>query len=257
MTELRRLNERDVLAYDFRPEVYSPIEQSYRGELTSEMVRSIRDAFGPRPYTFLDVGGGSGVLSDYLLGRFHESRGVLIDTSAELLARNRPDPRKVVFTLSAEDLASRFPPRSFDLVCCHCLLHHIVDGGYSSSGKRVEGILVSLRTLLKPGGYLSVLEHCYDGRVVDALPGWLIFQATSSRYLTRVCVRMGARTAGVGVRFLSQRQWRSVFASCGFDVERCDLNPPKVLPWFVRRAMCIRSAHVVHFWCGVRKGADT
>lgn len=68
----------------------------------------------------LDVGTGNGAMFP-ALSRRHRVFGV--DTSGEMLGRH-VDPCSVG---QADVLALPFPDRSFDLVVCSCLLHHVRD----------------------------------------------------------------------------------------------------------------------------------
>jgi SAM-dependent methyltransferase len=248
MHELRRLKESALLAYDRRPEVYVPFEQTYRGR--SSLIPWIQAAFAARSWRFLDLGGGSGVLTDYLLQRFPEANGVLIDTSDALLSRNSEHPRKTLLRLSVEDIGAEFAPQSFDLICCHCLLHHIVDGSYRSSDDRVKAILASIRRLLSPDGRLSLWEPCYASHMVSSFASRMIFAVTSSKRLLPVCRRLGANTAGVGVRFLSTNQWETLLAGQGLRIVNYETSPEGAFPWYVRYPLLLKSMHASHFWCG-------
>ncbi|KAL4865661.1 hypothetical protein BDV12DRAFT_199954 [Aspergillus spectabilis] len=99
-----------------------------------------------------DVGAGPGQVSAQLALKF--AHVVVSDSSAEhvtlaesYLQRTAISPSKFEFTVSrGEDLGSRYPPGSADLIVC-ALMFPLMD---------TVAALKSFRTLLKPGGTLAI-----------------------------------------------------------------------------------------------------
>ena len=78
--------------------------------------------------------------------------------------------------------------------------------------------LEQARALLRPGGRIVVYEQVYEGFVVE--PGRLIFALTTVKQpiSAKVMNKLGANTAGVGVRFRSKSGWRKLFSRHGLAV---------------------------------------
>ena len=223
-----------------------------RDRFTDEMWERLSDRiaadFPDGRFRFLDVGGGNGSFADGLLSRFPASHGVLIDNAEVLIARNAPHPRKTIICQSCESMEPHLGGSTFDLINVNFLLHHLVSDSYERTRRAQTNMLAAAARMLSPRGRISVFETLYDGLVLDGAPSWLIYQFTASRILAPVTRRMGANTAGCGVCFLSEAQWRESFRSLRFDVawfrryERRPFNPLRQL------ALHIRSRGVGHFW---------
>ncbi|UCG59042.1 MAG: class I SAM-dependent methyltransferase [Phycisphaerales bacterium] len=235
--------------YDYRPDAgHPPVAQTQRGLLLEKCLPEyVRD----RSWRFLDVGGASGALADFLLDKYPNAEGVVIDISKELLNRNAENDRKQCQQLSAEHIADHFKPHSFDVIILHTLLHHLVTGDYESSDNMVRTVMGQCATLLAPNGRVSVVERVYEGRVFAESTSHIIFRLTSSKHLCRLCKRLGAHTAGVGVRFLPLRQWKTLFRETGYTILRCDVGQQLKPKWYIRWPLLIAEDYHAHFWLSI------
>lgn len=82
----------------------------------------------------------------------------------------------------------------------------------------VQAALEKARSLLKAHGLLVVFENILVGTISDRLSSRLLFEATSSRPLSRLTAAFGANTAGVGVLYLGERRLIDLAAAAGFSV---------------------------------------
>lgn len=174
--------------------------------------------FGDRAFTHLDVGGGNGRFTDRLLERFPRCRSTVVDVAEILLRRNRPHPRKEVLLAAAEQMHRHLGGRRFGLITLNWMLHHLSAGSYHRTRGHQLAVLREVERFLAPGGRVSVFEDLIEGLLVRDLPSWLVYQVTSSTLLAPLVRRLGANTAGTGVCFLTERQWRGVFGRAGYDV---------------------------------------
>jgi len=199
-------------------------------------------------FRFLDLGGGTGRFADLLLAHYPLAEGCVFDNSALLLARNKLDPRKQLICDSAEHLGNI--DGRFDLVSVHWLLHHLVGDSYAQTTANQRAVLGGLAGLLTGCGRISLFENNYQGLVLSALPGWLIYEATAMRSLAALTRRLGANTAGVGVCFRSEQQWRAMIAATGFKI--VDYGEPDQwiwpLRWYWRVFLFLRRVRVGHYW---------
>jgi SAM-dependent methyltransferase len=213
----------------------------------SVKARIARD-FPDGRFSFLDVGGGNGRFADRLLEEYPNAAGTVLDNSEILLARNTASVRKTLVYGSADSLDGIKGP--FDLVSVHWLLHHLVGESYRQTRQHQLEALQAVRRLLTPRGRVSIFENMYQGWLFEDLPGRLIYQVTAARWLAGLTRRMGANTGGVGVCFLSRRQWLASFRDSGFEVvayaEPDDWEWSLRLEW--RLLLHLGDVRVGHVW---------
>lgn len=209
--------------------------------------------FGDRAFTHLDVGGGNGRFADRLLDRFPRCRSTVVDVAEVLLGRNRPHRRKEVLLAAAEEMHRHLGGRRFDLITLNWMLHHLSAGSYHRTRGHQRAVLREVQRFLAPRGRVSVFEDLIEGLLVPDLPSWLVYQVTSSKLLAPVVRRLGANTAGTGVCFLTERQWRGVFRRAGYAVA-------EYIPywaWQLSRAKClvlhIKTMRNGLFWLAPRR----
>ena len=215
----------------------------------AQMSQLLNVDFPGGEFTFLDVGGGNGRFADRLLAEYPASKGTVIDNSEVLLARNKPNGRKTLVLDSVENL-DRLKGQ-YDVIFVNWLLHHVVGNSWAITRRNQSWTLRTLATLLTERGKISVFENAYDGQIAEGLPGWLIFQFTGSLALSGVARKLGANTAGVGVCFLSRKQWLSTISGSGLEVVHYT-EPDNTWIWSMPtlRKICLhlRRRYVVHFW---------
>lgn len=155
MTDARRIAQNRAAhdrlrgAYDARhPEIQNPIEQARLTASVARAVAAIRSGTPPAERVMLDVGAGTGNLSEKLLA--HPGRVIASDLAARML----------------DDLAARFAERcstqllngtdlrpladsSADLVSAYSVLHHVPD---------YVALVGEMARVVRPGGVI-LLEH--------------------------------------------------------------------------------------------------
>jgi SAM-dependent methyltransferase len=107
---------------------------------------------GPEPLTVLELGAGTGKLTDLLLDLGHDVLAVdPLDEMLSYLRARRPECRTV--TASAEEIPA--PSRSVDVVVC----------GQSFHWFDTERALPEIARVLKPEGVLSMVWNVRDDRI--------------------------------------------------------------------------------------------
>ena len=200
-------------------------------------------------FTFLDIGGGNGVFADRILGKYTGSSCTVLDNSEYLLSLNKESDRKTIVCESVENLGGALAGRKYDIVFLNWLLHHLVSGSYNKTRSNMVECLTQATGLLSPRGRVSVFENLYDGLLFDAFPGYFIYRLTASRMLAPLTKRLGANTAGVGVCFLSRREWEKTVGSSGLAVASFDTDFKKNLPLHRKLMLHLKDLEVGLFWC--------
>jgi SAM-dependent methyltransferase len=197
-------------------------------------------------FRFIDIGGGNGVFADRLLQAYPNSSGTVLEPSNTLLTRNREHLRKRLVQASATELDGLHG--SFDLAFLNWVLHHVVGDSYGASKDNIRFVLQAAARLLTPEGRLSVFENMYDGLLIDSLPGRLVYGLTSIRAIGSLVRRMGANTAGVGVCFQSEKQWREHMRLSGIEVRGFTRDRPFNIHKSKQWMLHARPIGPAHFW---------
>jgi hypothetical protein len=197
-------------------------------------------------FSFLDIGGGNGVFADRLLNYYPQSKGTVLDNAQVLLDKNQINPRKTIICASVENLNSI--ENKYDLICFNWLLHHLVGNSYSETRINMSTAINSVIPLITPHGRVSIFENMYNGLAIDGLPSRLIFMLTSSKAITGIIKKMGANTAGVGVCFLSQKQWIETISKAGLKLLKYTDEEEWTFPAKWRVFLHIGNIRYGHFW---------
>lgn len=197
-------------------------------------------------FNFLDVGGGNGVFADRLLEYYPKSKGTVLDNAQVLLDKNQINPRKTIVCDSVENLNSI--EIKYDLICFNWLLHHLVGNSYSETRKNMSTAINAVIPLLTPYGRVSIFENMYNGLAIDGLPSKIIFTLTSSKAIAGVIKKMGANTAGVGVCFLSQKQWIETISKTGLKLLKYTDDEKWTIPIKWQVFLHIGNIRCGHFW---------
>lgn len=117
----------------------------------------VEKAYGPhpRPFHVLDLGCGTGEVALRLAARGHvvtllDSVAEMLDLAADTLRRmhQRPPIAPAFVHASIEDAPDLFEGKTFDLLLCHTVVEYF---------PQPESALIPVRSLLKPGGFLSLV----------------------------------------------------------------------------------------------------
>ena len=138
---------------------------NYQGSLDAVLQMAART---PRPVRrVLDLGAGTGILTEQVLRRFPEASALAVDGSAAMLeqASKRLTPYKDRVTLdcrSFESLDSSLDGR-YDLIVSSFALHHM-------DHQAMRELLRRLHSVLEPGGQLVVADYVLTAS--PRLQGW-------------------------------------------------------------------------------------
>jgi len=157
-----------------------------------------------RPLRLLEVGGGHGMLTDAVLAQLGEVEYWFTDIGRSFIDRRRRLAQEVgeqrlvceTFDITRDPLPQGFKHAQFDWILAMNVVHATPD---------IEQTLVNLRTVLKPGGGLILLETIRQEDWVDMVwgltPGWWAFSDNELRETSPL---------------LPPDKWASVLTKAGF-----------------------------------------
>ncbi len=181
--------------------------------------------------TILDVGGASGYFTkavcDYLRNNNFEVTAYVLDTMRYSNWDNNFDDDIVFCEGSVEHVDTYGWGKKFDLIFCNKVFHHFVTETYQGTINMIEACMNKLQRQLRKKGMLCILDYFYNGLIIDSFPSWMIYQCTSQRNLVlmKLFKKMGAKSAGNGVCFQSEKMWCELIRRCQMEVKVMDKGP--------------------------------
>lgn len=106
------------------------------------------------------------------------------------------------------------------------------------------------KKLINAKGAILVHEIPYNGLVIDELPSKFIFGLTNikSKLIVKILRAAGANTAGVGVCFLSERKFESIFENVRLNLYKKYNVPHVPLSLLYRFALHVKQTTYTDFW---------
>ena len=205
----------------------------------------------------LDVGGGNGRFASILAGALGCEVDV-VDPSPAAREQFTRDPR--CRFVNGDFLRWDAHGTRYDLVCFRLVLHHLLGQDDATTADTQLRALRVAASLLAKGGRVYVLENIYEPMVGTDTTGRMIYEATRLKVLAAPFRRLGANTAGEGVRFRSLDSWRSLVAAAGLAEQAEDFNHDpgrQVFPAWQRLPFLCRRRFEWLALLGPRAGAAT
>ena len=181
-------------------------------------VIELLSSLGKKSLMGLDVGGGIGKFASVVAENVEGCKVIVVDNS-DLVSGSFVDSEQC--SLIEADWFEYDPEIKFDFVIFKTVLHHFVE---SSDKKTKEAQVLGLlkaADVLKDDGVLIIEENFYESALGFAdLSGRLIYEITKMRSIEKLTRKLGANTAGEGVRFRSMIAWTKIFEESGFKIDR-------------------------------------
>lgn len=172
----------------------------------------------PEPQ-ILDIGGGTGKCAALVSEKIPGSHVDVNDISPLAKEHFTDSPS---CTLLFGDFLALPLSKKYDFIMIRTVLHHMVGKTERENVERQIATLEKAKALLAPGGSIFITENFYTPMVGSDITGRLIFEVTKLQAIGPVPVsgitrRLGANTAGEGVRFRSAAAWTSMLVRVGLQ----------------------------------------
>jgi SAM-dependent methyltransferase len=173
----------------------------------------------------LDIGGASGYFSEALYDFFQGKNCeiTLIDT----IVYDTWDgfAAKINFIHeSASNLEKIFPTGAFDIIFANRVFHHFVTDSWKKSISHIDDIMRQMSVILKDSGQLCIMDNFYNGLLFDSAASKMIYALTTCKipFIVKRFNRLGSKSAGVGVCFLSKKMWYKLIKKNKLIIKKSD-----------------------------------
>lgn len=125
-----------------KPQMY---DRKSREKKAIRIIRTLGDYFGEKKLEdlkLLDIGSSTGIIDNFLSGKFKEVYGIDIDEGAVEFAKKNFKKNNLFFSLG-DALNLKFPDKSFDVVICTHIYEHVPNP---------EKLISEIYRVLKPKG---------------------------------------------------------------------------------------------------------
>lgn len=166
-----------------------------------------------RPLRVLEVGAGGGGTTSAVLAGLSDMEFDYLSTDlspyfvnqSQARFAGRPGMRYAVCDLNADLRAQGFSPNSFDVIVAGDVLHATSD---------IDGVVVKLRELLAPGGWIVALEMTRDHyQIMTSLELLVSLDAATGDFADE--------RQGTDAVFLDRGAWQAVFERAGAHAQVC------------------------------------
>lgn len=121
---------------------------------------------------------------------------------------------------SSFELEKLFSSDSFDIIFVNYVFHHLIQSSWKKTNDGIRFMLNSINKLLADGGNLCVSE-CYYGRQnLDGFFSFMIYKFSTIKFvlIAKLMRKIGSKSAGVGVCFLSKGRWKKLFTELQYTL---------------------------------------
>ena len=192
-------------------------EKSWDTQFVAELIGIHKLSHG------LDVGGGIGTFANSILNLNDEIQSIDVVDPSEQAHSNFVSHQKT--SLIKGFMSNIQNAKLYDFIMINLVCHHIISHTNADTFDAQIKFLKDARGLLESQGVLLVQENIYESYFLEDLCARLIYEITSLRGIEKITRKLGANTAGEGVRFHSDAVWQKIFAKSGFTVTLTHDNP--------------------------------
>jgi tRNA1(Val) A37 N6-methylase TrmN6 len=203
----------DTRSISFKPQEVKFVEWSQEAKASDydiAYILSALQAIHKPEINVMDVGGGMGAVGRVLAEASERIHVDVVDNSA-LAAKHflHHDRLRLIY----DDFLNVHSDKKYDVMIFRTVLHHIIGNSSRKTLALQHKAISKARDLLHDDGRLIIIENFYDPVVSKDLSGEIIFQCTKLKAFAPIFRRLGANTAGEGVRFRSLDSWLEMFHS--------------------------------------------
>ena len=171
----------------------------------------------------LDVGGGSGnfafALSKYFAENGYDAEIFVLDITKYDTWELYGDTIHFIEG-SSFDIEKYFNICTFNLVFVNCAFHHLIQSSWQKTIAGIIALLRSIHKILKNDGILCVSEYFYEILFFKEISSWIIYTLStiSTPTIMTLLRKIGSKSAGVGVCFLSIDKWKRLLNQTEYKI---------------------------------------
>lgn len=166
----------------------------------------------------LDVGGGIGAFSSKVCSLVDNCKITVVDNSQVAKENFISDEGT---SLEFVDVFSFPEGKKYDFIFLRTVLHHFIAESDTATECLQTSGLQKCKKLLKENGIIIFEENFYDPYFGLDFTGRLIYSITKLKISEKIVRKLGANTAGEGVRFRSFLGWKHIIDALELEVVLC------------------------------------
>jgi SAM-dependent methyltransferase len=167
--------------------------------------------------SFLDIGGGSGIISSFLKRNCSDLEVTLIDPSLKMLEKNY-DNTIVKYQGQLPNKLNIPEGKKFNYVLIKEVLHHVTGKSIKQSNKLVIESLKNTKNLMEDSGYLMIHEMFYESYFYPTLSRTCIFYLLKFQKIIGLKFLPKDFLFGLSVCFYTRTELQHFFQQCGFVI---------------------------------------
>ena len=135
---------------------------------------------------------------------------------------------------TADDLDKIFREGSFDIVFAKYVFHHFIKNTWKKTIAGIKSIIKQIKYIMKKDGYLCIADHFYNGLLGDTSASRMIYYFTRCKipFLVKIFEKLGAKSAGTGVCYLSKKMFLRLVDYAGLEIETLSEPLPRKMKWY-------------------------
>jgi SAM-dependent methyltransferase len=207
---------------DYQRKEYEKYEKDTADNLVKQYAGFLEKIKQKDNIKILDIGGAGGHFSLALYNYFSKKDcEITVLDNTRYSTWNEFGNRIKFVEDSVDNLEKIFLKNTFDLVFANRVFHHFVKETWRNTITGITNIMMQISKILKCDGYFCITDYFYDGRIFDTAASRIIYTLTSCKIplLVKIFRKIEAKSAGIGVCFLSRCMWLNNLNGCGFIID--------------------------------------
>ena len=166
---------------------------------------------------FLDIGGGSGIFVQTLLGNLNDIEISIVDPSEKMLEMVN-DKRIKKYHGQLPNPLNIPLSQNFDYILLRQVLHHITGKTIKNSRQNVSESLKTIKEILDAKGFLLIHEIYFESYIIPSFSRTIIFYLLKFQKKVKIHFLPKEFLPGLGVCFYTRKELKEILSYSDFQL---------------------------------------